>query len=204
MFWSAAFITPVKPFGCGVKLPSMVSSFEVTLVPPCAVIAHAPGQSMPPGDEVTRPAPLPIRFTLTTKLCGGGGGGGAADSKSTQTSPVDVIVHAPAPWQPPPQPANVEPVAACAVSMTGVPFCAVIEQVPGQSIPAGDEVTRPLPLPTLLTVTRKLPVGGGGWFAPNSAVTVWSALMVTEQLPVPEQSPCQPAKVLPASAVAAS
>ena len=125
-------------------------------------------------------------------------------SKSAQASAEVVSVQVPGPWQPPPQPAKVEPVAACAVSVTDAPDCAVIVQVPGQSMPAGLEVTRPVPLPVGMAVTRKLPGGGGGWFGAKSAVTVWSASMVSVHEPVPEQSPCQPAKVLFASGVAAS
>src|SRR3954466_11844365 len=98
----------------------------------------------------------------------------------------------------------MEPFAACAVSVTDPPDCAVIVHEPGQSIPCGLEVTRPVPLPVGMAVTRKLPGGGGGWLGAKSAVTVWSASMLTLQEPVPEQSPCQPAKVFFASAVAAS
>src|SRR3954468_267101 len=72
---------------------------------------------------------------------GGGGGGGGLASKSAQASPLLLSVQVPGPWQAPPQHAKVEPFAACAVSVTLLPPCAVIEQEPGQSMPAGAEVT---------------------------------------------------------------
>jgi hypothetical protein len=66
----------------------------------------------------------------------------------------------------------VEPLAATAVSVTDPPDCIVMVHEPGQSIPGGLEVTRPVPLPVGMAVTRKLPGGGGGWFGAKSAVTV--------------------------------
>src|SRR6202171_3621333 len=123
---------------------------------------------------------------------------GALFSKFTQTSPDAVTAQDAAPWQAPPQPAKVESCAACAVRATEVPVCAGIVQAPGQSIPAGLEVTRPAPAPGGTTVSRNMPGGDGV----NTAVTWRSAFMFREQVSAPEQSPCQPAKALPPSAVA--
>ena len=66
----------------------------------------------------------------------------------TVVAAVTVTVHAPVPLHPPPlQPANVEPAAAAAVSVTAVPWSKLAAQVAPQSIPAGDDVTVPLPVP---------------------------------------------------------
>ncbi len=52
----------------------------------------------------------------------------------------------------PPHPENVEPAAGAAVSVTARPARVEVEHVAPQSMPAGDEVTVPLPLPCLATV----------------------------------------------------
>ena len=108
----------------------------------------------------------------------------------------------PPPLQEPPQPAKVDVAPACSLRVTAVPAGTVVLQVPEeQSMPAGEEVTRPAPSPTSVTVTRAVP-GDGGGAAVNAAVTSWSALIATSQAPVPEHAPCQPAKLQPASATA--
>jgi len=66
-----------------------------------------------------------------------------------------------------------------------------------QLIPAGFEVTVPLPAPGLFTVRVKVGVGS------NVAATVMAAFMVTTQEPVPEQPPpLQPENVDPPAAAA--
>ena len=68
-----------------------------------------------------------------------------------------------------------------------------------QLIPAGLEVTVPLPDPVLLTESVK--VCGRS----NVAVTEVAAFMVTVQVPVPEQpAPLQPEKLDPPAAAAVS
>jgi hypothetical protein len=61
-------------------------------------------------------------------------------------------VQVPVPLHAPLQPVNVEPAAAVAVSVTIVPEANDAEQVAPQSIPAGELVTEPEPVPALLTV----------------------------------------------------
>ena len=61
--------------------------------------------------------------------------------------------------------------------MTDVPLANAAEQVEPQSIPAGELVIEPDPLPDVLTVSVT--------FGMNVAVTVVAALSVTEQVPVP-------------------
>ena len=90
----------------------------------------------------------------------------------TEVAAVSVTWHVPVPEQPPPdQPPNFEPEPAEAVSVTDVPFANDAEQVEPQSIPAGELVTEPDPLPDVLTVSVT--------FGTNVAVTVAAALSVT-------------------------
>jgi hypothetical protein len=64
-----------------------------------------------------------------------------------------VTVQGPRPVHPPPlQPENVEPVAAVAVRVTGVPPGKAPEQVAPQMIPDGVLITVPLPGPIFTTV----------------------------------------------------
>jgi len=81
-------------------------------------------------------------------------------------------------------------------------------QLAPQSIPDGELVTVPEPVPAVVTVSpnRGFPGagGGGGGFAENPAVTDRAASIVTVQLPVPEHSPAQPLKDEPESGVAVS
>ncbi len=73
-------------------------------------------------------------------------------------------------------------------------------QVDPQSIPAGLDVTVPVPVPGLFTVRLNCCVG-----AVKVAVTVVAAFMVTPQVPVPEQPPpLQPLNVDPPVAAAVS
>ena len=68
-----------------------------------------------------------------------------------------VIVHDPVPEQPPPvQPLKVEPPAGAAVSVTAVPLVKLAAQVAPQSMPAGELVTVPLPVPAGVTVRVKV------------------------------------------------
>ena len=69
------------------------------------------------------------------------------------------------------------------------------EQVAPQLMPAGVLVTEPEPVPAFVTVSVCVAV--------KVAVTDWSALIVTMQVPVPEQPPpLQPVNAEPAAGVA--
>ena len=67
-------------------------------------------------------------------------------------------------------------------------------------MPAGEDVTVPLPLPTLATV--KVKVVWAVWL--KVAVTALSASIVTTHGPVPWQAPLQPSKVESVAGVAVS
>src|ERR1043166_4271269 len=129
----------------------------------------------------------------------GGGGGGAANVAETEVSLVTTIMQSPPPLHAPPH-----VTAPLAVSDTFAPLVNVALHVPGQEMPAGDDVTLPGPL----TVTAMVCVvgggGGGGGYAVNTAVTSASALMFTLHAPVPEHAPCHPVKAKPDAALAVS
>ena len=72
-----------------------------------------------------------------------------------------------------------------------------MQLVPQLAIPPSSELTVPLPVPTLLTVTARLKRCGV-----KLAVTDCAALIVTVQMPVPVHAPLQPPKVEPAAGVA--
>ncbi|CAK0767977.1 hypothetical protein CCP4SC76_4960002 [Gammaproteobacteria bacterium] len=92
-----------------------------------------------------------------------------------------VTVQIPVPEQSPLQPAKVLPVAEVAVNTTGVLLEKLDEQVEPQLMPEGELVTVPLPVPDFPTVRIALKI----------AVTLLLDVMMTVQLPVPEQSPLQ-------------
>jgi hypothetical protein len=72
----------------------------------------------------------------------------------TVRASVTVNVHGAVPVQPPPaQPRNEVEVPGLGAIVTSVPWANVKVQVPGQSRPAGVEVTEPTPLPLRTIVT---------------------------------------------------
>ena len=115
----------------------------------------------------------------------------------TDLAAVTLTTQVPVPTQAPDQPANVDPTSAAAVSVTVAPLPKLAEQVVPQLIPAGLDVTVPLPVPARDTVTVKAR-------CVNVAVTDAAADMLTWHVPVPEQAPDQPAKADPTSATAVS
>src|SRR5207247_9518347 len=106
-------------------------------------------------------------------------------------------LQGPLPGQPPPlQPVKVELASGVAVKVTAVPTVNEAEQAAPQEIPEGALLTAPLPVPVLVTLRAK-----DCWTKP--AVTEAAALIVTMQVPEPEQPPpLQPVKVELASGVA--
>ena len=104
-------------------------------------------QLIPAGFDVTVPLPKPGLLTERVNVC-------TLNVAVTLVAAFIVTAHVvPEPEQPPPlQPANVEPPAGLAVSVTEVPELYEAEQVAPQLIPAGFDVTVPLPDPPLFTV----------------------------------------------------
>jgi hypothetical protein len=87
----------------------------------------------------------------------------------TERLALMVRVQLPLPEQSPDQPANLERAEATAVSVTAVPCLKAWAQVEPQLIPAGLELTVPVPLPPFVSVSV-LSGGGGGGGAVKSAL----------------------------------
>ena len=129
---------------------------------------------------MTVPEPVPP-FEIVNVLCGAG-----ENVAVTEAAEVPWLkLQLPVPEQAPLQPANTEAGEdGVAVRMTPVPVFTDAEQVPGQLMPL--PVTVPEPVPARVTFT-------GNDAGMKLAVTDWAELMVTEQEPVPEHAPLQPA-----------
>jgi hypothetical protein len=107
-----------------------------------------------------------------------------------------VTLHVPVPLHSPDQPANAEPDAGAAVSVTTVSLANDAWHVLPQLIPAGAEVTVPAPIPALVTESVRATA--------KAAVTDMSSVMTTWHAPVPEHAPPHPVKTKPDAAVADS
>src|SRR5881396_1313528 len=177
-------LQPVK-----VELASGVA-VKVTAVPLANGAEHVAPQAIPAGLLVTVPAPAPALVSVRVKDC-------TANVAVTEVAAFTVTMQVPVPEQPPPlQPVKVELASGVAVRVTAVPTVNEAEQVAPQEIPEGALPTVPLPTPVLVTLRAK-----DCWTKP--AVTEAAALIVTMQVPVPEQPPpLQPVKVELASGVA--
>jgi len=119
-----------------------------------------------------------------------------AELRGTEQVRLVLLSHGP-----PVHPLNATPVLGLALSTTVVPVGKSNEHVDPapQLIPAGDDVTVPLPgSPSTETVSWVVVT------AVNVAVTLLAASIVTTQLPVPVQAPLQPVNALPVLAVAVS
>jgi hypothetical protein len=171
---------PVQPANVE---PLAAVAVKVTGVPLVKLAEQVLPQLIPAGLLVTVPLPAPTFVTVCVMVF-------RLKVAVTVVAVVTVTKQEPVPVQPPPlQPANVEPPAAVAVRVTGVP------QVLPQVIPPVLLVTVPLPVPSLRTerVSGRLKV----------AVTPVAAESVTMQVPVPLQPPpLQPANVEPLAAAA--
>ena len=172
--------------------PAAGEAVRTTTVPWLYASLQSTPQLIPAGLLVTVPLPLPdfdtvkaYEFRLNVAV--------------TLVAAVTVTVHVPVPVHPPPaQPANVEPAAGVAVSVTMVPLVTLSVQSAPQLMPAGLLVTVPVPNPALATDKVKL-------LRVNVPVTLLAASMVTTHVPVPLQPPpLQPVKVDPADGVAVS
>ena len=99
------------------------------------------------------------------------------------------------PLHAPPQPAKVLPLEARAVSVTAlvlVKLADALVQPAAQLNPLGLLVTLPVPVPDLVSVTKRVVAA-----VVKLAVTLRALSMLTVQLLVPVQAPLQPLNVLP-------
>lgn len=108
-------------------------------------------------------------------------------------------VQFPVPVHSPLQPANVEPLAGAALSVTDVPFAKFAAHVLPQLMPAGEDVTVPVPLPIFVTLSERVVAE-----LLKVAVTERAAVIDTVQAPVPLQAPLQPPNVDPLAVAAVS
>jgi hypothetical protein len=133
-------------------------------VPDAKLAVHVAPQSIPAGELVTLPVPPSWTFvTVSVNVPdeGGGGGGGSADVLKAAVTVMLLLIwteQEPVPVQLPPlQPANADPAAGTAVSVTVVPPENDREQVVPQLMPLGLLVTVPLPVPFLVTCSVNVP-----------------------------------------------
>jgi hypothetical protein len=145
------------------------AAVSVTWVPFANAAEQLDPQSIPAGALVTVPPPLPARTTVRVS----GGAGERVNVAVTVVSEPSVSWQVPVPEQPPPdQSVNVEPAAGVAVSVTTVPSLNDAEQLEPQSIPEGELVTDPEPVPDVEIASLWVIVV-------NAAVTDSAALIVT-------------------------
>jgi hypothetical protein len=108
------------------------------------VVEQSLPQLMPAGEEVTVPLPGPVLLTVRLYWI---------TSKSAVTDLVAfmVTVQSPVPVHAPDQPMKVDVPPGVAVRMITVPIVKLPEHTLPQSMPAGEDVTVPLPSPILRT-----------------------------------------------------
>lgn len=87
------------------------------------------------------------------------------------------------------QPENTDPASATAVSVTGTGGAYCSEQSPGQSIPAGTLVTRPLPPEESSKVTDRIE-----GIAVVAITDFVPSIVIVQTGPVPLQAPAHPRK----------
>src|SRR4051794_10521742 len=138
---------------------------------------------MPAGLDATDPVPVPFADTSSVSVFN-------VNVAVTERAASIDTTQSPVPEQPAPnQPAKSELASGVAVSVTTVPNAKACEQVAPQSIPAGLELTEPVPEPSVDTSS----VLSG--FRSKVAVTDRAASIETTQSPVPVQpAPDQPVK----------
>src|SRR5205807_7562204 len=113
----------------------------------CEAAEQGAPQLNPAGSEVTVPLlMMPVLLTVRVNVC-------RVKVAVTDLAALMLTVQVvPEAASQPLQPVNVDPVAGVAVRVTTVPLSKAAEQVAPQLIPAGSEVTVPLPVPALVTV----------------------------------------------------
>ena len=133
---------------------------NVTVVPTGNVAVHVAPQLMPLGEDVT--VPKPDFVTVSRNTAPEGGGETAANVAPTATVLVSVTTQVPVPLHPAPlQPVKADPADGTAVSVTTVPDVKAAPHVDPHEMPAGLDVTVPVPAPVFVTLSVE-DVGGGG------------------------------------------
>jgi hypothetical protein len=118
---------------------------SVTTVPDVKSAAQTVPQFTPAGADDTVPDPVPVRATV--RVCGA-----SANVAVTVAAAFIVTTHVLVPEHPAPDhPVNVDDAPGAAVSVTTVPDDSVALHAVPQLMPAGDDVTVPVPAPARLT-----------------------------------------------------
>jgi hypothetical protein len=153
-------------------------------------LAQVAPQVIPAGLELTEPVPVPVLDTVSVGVF-------KVKVAVTERAASIVTTQVPVPEQPAPdQAVKSELTVGVAVRVTTAPSPKAVEHVAPQSIPAGLEVTEPVPVPVFDTSKVCVP-------RPNVAVTDFAASTVTTQVPVPEHpDPDHPLNTEPAFGVA--
>ena len=183
---------PLQPVNVLPLLACAVKETAAELAKLADVLLQSIEQLKPLGVLVTLPLPVPVFASVTRRVL-------VELVKLAVTLALllpAAIVQLPVPLQAPPQPANVLPLLAWAVSV----MVAVLEKLldaPLQSMahdnPLGLLVTEPVPLPDLDSVSVRVVTS-----VLKFAVTLRALSMLTLQLLLePVQAPLQPLKVLP-------
>jgi hypothetical protein len=145
-------------------MPWVVAENIVTVVlPPVLSITPVPSRKMKPpvGDPPTPSVTVAVYVTGTPKSAGFWLDVTVVVVASfweklavTVTSEFIVTVHPPVPLHPPPdQPVKKPPALGVATRLTASPALKLALQVVPQSMPAGLEVTVPVPVPDFVTVS---------------------------------------------------
>jgi hypothetical protein len=128
----------------------LAAAVAVSVTVPLNDAEQVAPQLIPAGLLVTVPVPEPPRVTVSGKVAV------PVNVAVTDCAWVRFTAHGAVPLQPPPlHPANVDPEAGAAVSVT-VPLANVVEQTAPQLIPAGLLVTLPVPAPLRVTESGKV------------------------------------------------
>jgi hypothetical protein len=161
---------------------------SVTTVALSNASPHPAPQLTPAGLEVTLPAPDPA-FEIVSANCF------TLQVAVTLRARLIVTWQLPPPVHAPLQPANSEPVAGVAVSVTTVPVSNGTAHALPQLTPSGLEATVPAPAPACATVRMNCCTS-------QVAVTPRASPIVTWQLPAPAHAPLHPANTDPLADVA--
>jgi hypothetical protein len=133
--------------------PVVAAAVSTTTCPLVKLAEHVGWHAMPTGLLVTVPVPVPASVTASVKFVTV-----VLNVAVTVSAALIVTEQVLVPVQPAPlHPANVDPVAAAAVSTTTCPAVKLAEHVGWHAMPAGLLVTVPVPVPASTTV-RVAPV----------------------------------------------
>jgi hypothetical protein len=96
---------------------------------------------------------------------------------------VIVTTHAPVPVQAPPQPAKLEPFVGVAASVTRLPASKAAsqnEELELQPMPGGELVTLPVPVPPIVTTSKKLTGGAPLAATPGEGCVATARVAIAE------------------------